>query len=86
MSGREGRIWRRTGPDELSGRTAACDLKPSLAMGVARGAAFCYCGFFIVEYRSMEHVIPNSKVHGALSAPARRAGQDSDDYVIILSG
>jgi quercetin dioxygenase-like cupin family protein len=31
-----------------------------LAMGVARGAAFCYCGVFIVEYRPMEHAMPNS--------------------------
>jgi hypothetical protein len=30
-------------------------------MGVARGAAFCYCGVFIVEYRPMEHAMPNSK-------------------------
>jgi len=30
-------------------------------MGVARGAAFCYCGVFIVEYRQMEHAMPNSK-------------------------
>jgi quercetin dioxygenase-like cupin family protein len=30
-------------------------------MGVARDAAFCYCGIFIVEYRPMEHAMPNSK-------------------------
>ena len=23
--------------------------------------AFCYCGVFIVEYRPMEHAMPNSK-------------------------
>jgi hypothetical protein len=44
-----------------SGPTSEFDPKPSLAMGVARGAAFCYCGFFIVEYRPMEHAMPNSK-------------------------
>ena len=30
-------------------------------MGVARGAAFCYCCVFIVENRPMEHAMPNSK-------------------------
>ena len=30
-------------------------------MGVARGVAFCYCGFLIVECRPMEHAMPNSK-------------------------
>jgi quercetin dioxygenase-like cupin family protein len=29
-------------------------------MGVARGAASCYCGVFIVEYRPMEHTMPDS--------------------------
>jgi quercetin dioxygenase-like cupin family protein len=30
-------------------------------MGVARGAAICYCGVFIVENQPMEHAMPNSE-------------------------